>query len=89
MRRTRVATVAIFVVALFALMAPAFAAEGSGEKPPPVTGPKIEERHPTGPDPTPLPFTGSDVTGFVAVGALAVVAGGAIVRRTRTAGADA
>ena len=88
LRGHRLAAVAVLVVALLAMMAPAFAS-GSGEKPPEITQPD-REHDPRDPAerPATLPFTGSDLTAFVVVGAAAVGAGTIVVRRARTRSAQ-
>jgi hypothetical protein len=88
-KASRLAAIVVLVVAVMALMSPAFAERGSGEHQPPKDD-RVEKPH-NPPDPVvepaqrpaTLPFTGGDVLGFVAVGAVAVGTGAALVRRSR------
>jgi LPXTG-motif cell wall-anchored protein len=93
MNKARLAVMALLVVALMALVGPALANGGYQERPP-EEKPKVVLRTPPAPKlPTVggegevLPITGSDLTLFVAAGALAVATGGALVRRARIRGA--
>jgi LPXTG-motif cell wall-anchored protein len=83
--RAKLASVAILVVAIMALMGPAFAA-GSGEAPPKVED-EVSQQDPShDPEerPSTLPLTGGDILAFVVAGSAAAAAGGVLVRRTRT-----
>jgi LPXTG-motif cell wall-anchored protein len=86
----QLAAAATLAVALLAPMAPAMAADGSGEPTPPVTQPEREEepRAPGIAEPATLPFTGSELTGFVLAGAAAIGGGAALLRRTRVRKAE-
>lgn len=88
MLRHRLASIAILVVAIMALMSPAFA-EGSGERPPIKPGVQ-HDPEPEAPAerPSTLPFTGADVTAFALVGAATLGAGTLLLRRTRSRGAE-
>jgi hypothetical protein len=79
---------AMMVIGMMALGGVAWAQEGSGEQPP-VIEPERVNRPGPGPDVAPtiqerggtaLPFTGSDVTTFVVVGAGAVGLGALVLR---------
>jgi hypothetical protein len=83
LRGHRLAAVGVLIVALLAMMAPAFAS-GSAEKPPEITQPERQkEPRERAERPATLPFTGSDLTAFVVAGAAAVGAGTVIARRAR------
>lgn len=96
MNRTRVATIAILVVAVMALMGPAFAGSGSSEEPPrgvppagnpPQNDPRTVADPPRAPEvqarSATLPVTGGDLVPFAAVGSLTVLSGAALVRGAR------
>jgi LPXTG-motif cell wall-anchored protein len=93
MSKARFAVMALLVVALMALAGPALANGGYQERPP-EEKPEVVQRTPQAPKvPTVggggevLPVTGSDLTLFIAAGAVAVAAGAALVRRARVHGA--
>ena len=85
MRGHKMAVIAFLVVAVMALMGPAFA-QGSGE-PPPVIAPREVPRDPkpapVAEVPTVLPVTGGDVMLFVLAGGATVAVGTALVRKAR------
>jgi LPXTG-motif cell wall-anchored protein len=89
MQRHRLALIVLLVVAVMALMAPALAGNGYQE-PLPVDRPEVVDRTPRPPRPPEvdragevLPITGSDLTLFLAAGALTAATGAALVRRAR------
>jgi hypothetical protein len=83
MRGHKLAVIAFLVVAVMALMGPAFA-QGSGE-PPPVIAPREVPRDPkpVAEVPTVLPVTGGDVMLFVLAGGATVAVGTALVRKAQ------
>jgi LPXTG-motif cell wall-anchored protein len=92
-RGRRLAATATLAVALMVPMGAAVAA-GSGEKQPPTTQPghqpdgRTPELTPGVTQPAALPLTGSEVTGLVIAGAMAIGTGTALVRRGRVRKAE-
>ena len=89
MKAVKLVVAAMMVVALMSLGGVAMAQEGSGEQPPIVEPGRIDRPGPSNPDVAPtiqergetvLPFTGSDVTLFVLIGAGAVGLGSVVLR---------
>ena len=95
MDATRKLAIALLTAVVMGLMSPAFAQEGSGEKPPPkvdtppTVAPDIDRRGSEEPGPAvqprgaTLPFTGGDLVGLLGLGGAAVAGGAALMRRTR------
>jgi LPXTG-motif cell wall-anchored protein len=87
MRSVRLIITAVFVFALMSLGSVALAqSTGGNVQPPGIGGEQInpsaeEESRPAGT----LPFTGADLTLFVAIGVGAIGAGSMMIRRTRKA----
>jgi hypothetical protein len=89
LKAVKLVVAAMMVIAMMSLGGVAVAQEGSGEQPPQVGPGRIDRPGPNPPDVAPtiqerggtaLPFTGSDVTLFVLVGAGAVGLGTVVLR---------
>ena len=89
MKAVKLILAAMMVIAMMSLGGVAVAQEGSGEQPPIVQPDRTQRPGPNAPEVAPtiqerggtaLPFTGSDVTLFVLVGAGAVGLGTVVLR---------
>jgi hypothetical protein len=89
LKAVKLLVAAMMVIAMMSLGGVALAQEGSGEQPPVVEPDRINRPGPSNPDVAPsiqqrgettLPFTGSDVTMFVVIGAGAVGLGALVLR---------
>jgi LPXTG-motif cell wall-anchored protein len=86
MRSVRLIITAVFVFALMSLGSVALAQSTGGNVQPPGIGgeqvnPSVKSEQPAGT----LPFTGADLSLFVAIGVGAIGAGSMMIRRTRKA----